>query len=191
MDAKSPAIAHLLCCVRQHDVAWGIARRLAHPFGDEKQRRHRPVSRQGEQWHCCHLDDVAENRDGPVLTGLIAQTSRNETQAIAEQFAKTGDDANCSGAGPQDAQIWSNNAARPFISKVREEAHNADQQHKLERDRGGKRLTCLFHDYFLTMPIDGYVISLWRVQTNASTTALILSFPPASFASRIRLSQAS
>ena len=93
VDAEAPAVTHLSGGMGEHGVAGRVARRLPDPFEDDQQRRHLPAAGEREQRHDRHLQDVAANRDRPVQASPVGAPSREQAQAVSEQFAEAGDHA--------------------------------------------------------------------------------------------------
>src|SRR6266516_4545577 len=70
MHPEAPAIPHLLSGVRKHHITGWVTGRLPNALQDNQQGRYLPAPGQREQRHREHLDDIAEDRDRPVIAGL-------------------------------------------------------------------------------------------------------------------------
>jgi hypothetical protein len=66
VQSERPALADLLARARHHRVGGGIAQRLAGALENDEERRSLPASRQRHRRHCCHLQRVTGQRDGPI-----------------------------------------------------------------------------------------------------------------------------
>jgi hypothetical protein len=79
-----------------------------------------------------HLHDVAENRDRPEAPCRVGQTSRNQPQAVAEQFAEAGNHPDHGAARRERSEERPEDAARAFVGEIGEEAEDANQQDEAE-----------------------------------------------------------
>ena len=81
-----------------------------------------------------HLDGIAEQCDRPESAGFLGDAPGYDAQGVPQKLTQTGDDTHRRAARAQLRQIRSDDAARTFISKVREQADNAEHKNEAQGD---------------------------------------------------------
>ncbi len=117
----------------QHDIARRVAKGLAHPLQYDQRRGCGPARRQRQRWDRRHLQDVAEDSDGPEPSGRVSPASRDQPQAVSHELAEARDEAHGGGAGAEQGEVGAKEAPGPFVGEVGEEAEHADEQHEADR----------------------------------------------------------
>ena len=147
MQAERPPVtSHLPAGVGQQDGPRRVSDRLADPLEDQQRRRRRPAPGQRQRGDRGHLDDVAEDGDGPELTGTIRQSTRDHAQAVAGQLAEAADDPDRRTGGAEQGEVRTGDAPRALVGEVGEEAHHPDEQDEPQ----GRRLPRRFGPHRLT-----------------------------------------
>ena len=129
---RPPVTSHLPAGVGQQDGPRRVSDRLADPLEDQQRRRRRPAPGQRQRGDRGHLDDVAEDGDGPELTGTIRQSTRDHAQAVAGQLAEAADDPDRRTGGAEQGEVRTGDAPRALVGEVGEEAHDADEEHEAQ-----------------------------------------------------------
>ena len=133
VQPEAPAGPHGLGGVSQHDVAGRRSNGFAEPLRDHEQRGHFPAPRQRQQRHGEQVHGVPEHHDRPVFLAAIGEIARGQSKRVADQLACPGHRGDNDGRGAQQAEKRPRDAARPFVSYVREEAHDAEHHDEAHR----------------------------------------------------------
>jgi hypothetical protein len=119
--------------VGEHHIAGRVAHRLTDAFEENQRGSHVPAPSQGHKRHGRHLDHIADDRDRPELAGPVAEPPRDQAQAVPQQLAKARDDRHDRRTGAEHSEIGPKDPPRALVGEIREKAHDADQQDKLQR----------------------------------------------------------
>jgi hypothetical protein len=111
----------------EHGVTGRVADALADTLGNDQAGRHIPPTGQGKYRNGQEVDQISDDRNGPVGPRAVTQVPRKEAHGIAEEFAEARDDADSCGTCSKHAKIWTSNAASPFIGHICKKANNAHQ----------------------------------------------------------------
>jgi hypothetical protein len=93
VEAVPPTAAELLRGVREHRVARRILDRLADALDEPDRDGDLPEPHERERREREELHDVAEDRDAPVRAGLVGRVPGDETEGVADEFARARGDA--------------------------------------------------------------------------------------------------
>jgi hypothetical protein len=66
---------------------------------------------QGQQRHGKQIKGVAQQGNGPITAGAIADVAKNQAQAQADEFPKAGYNPHHGGAGSQQGQVGAGDTA--------------------------------------------------------------------------------
>ena len=146
VQTEDPAAPDLVPSKRKHCFRGRLSDRAPSSFRHDESRGERPVPGERKRRDREHVDDVADDRDDPVLPRLVGNDSRHRTQRVADQFSKPGGESDDGRTGAESSEKRASDAARAFIRHIREEVPDADDENEPKRSRGGKRCPLLFHD---------------------------------------------
>ena len=135
VQPESPSVPHFLRRSREQDIPRRAPERLARALKDNQDRCGLPVLRKRQRRHCNHVHRVAEEGDGPIGASAIGESPRKEAQASPQHLTNTGNDGNLQGRGPQILQVRPDDAVRPLVRHVGEQAYDAQADDETERRR--------------------------------------------------------
>ena len=133
MHPERPPVPDVLGRVGEHRVPGRVADALADPLGDDQHRGDLPAPGQREQRHDRHLQDVAADRDRPVLPGAVGAAAGEQPDVVAEELPGPADHADRERSGAEQPEIRAGDAAGSLVGEVGEEAHDPHHEHELQR----------------------------------------------------------
>lgn len=123
----------------EHCIAGRVADALADTLGNDQAGRQIPPTGQGKCRNGQEVDQISDDRNGPVGPRAVAQVPRKEAHGIAEEFAEACYDAYGCGTGTQHAEIRASDTPGTFIGHVCKEAHHA---HQYDEEHGTPHACC-------------------------------------------------
>src|SRR6266404_9651542 len=145
MQPKSPAEPSLARGMRQHRIAHRRADAATHALGNDQHSGDLPSTGERQERYGEQVEQIPGDGNCPIPPRPVAEITRDEPRAEAQQLAKPGDNSDRRRGGAERTQIRPGDAARPLISHVAEEAD--DPQKDDEQDS--------------TLPREGPV---WRIR---------------------------
>jgi hypothetical protein len=119
--------------VRQEHIAGGSAQALSHALEDHEERRYLPAPHKRERRHGDQIHGVSEDCDGPVGARAIGEAAGEQPKTRGEHFAKAGDEPDLECIRAEVSEKRPENAARAFVGRVREQAHDTKNGDKANR----------------------------------------------------------
>src|SRR3974390_1045217 len=64
-------------------------------FGHDQCSRHRPIASQCQSWYGEHVYAISDERHQPISVRFVSEVSRERSQTVTDQLAKSGDKPDC------------------------------------------------------------------------------------------------